>query len=109
MFLSYLESPNLGTSLEVWWLRLHASSAEGAGSIPHQGTKTPHVYMPHGVGEKMESLLILHPSGSFLSFPPPTVQFSAQDSKSTNTQVLFEALGWVHERELLPWRTVIYY
>ena len=35
MFFSYLESPYLGTSLEVRWLRLHASSAEGAGSIPH--------------------------------------------------------------------------
>ena len=35
MFSSYLESPYLGTSLEVRSLRLHASSAEGAGSIPH--------------------------------------------------------------------------
>ena len=32
---------NLGTSLVVQWLRLHASSAEGAGSIPGQGTKIP--------------------------------------------------------------------
>ena len=30
-----------GTSLAVQWLRLHASSAEGAGSIPGQGTKIP--------------------------------------------------------------------
>ena len=37
MFFSYLESPYLGTSLEVRWLRLHASSAEGSSSIPGVG------------------------------------------------------------------------
>ena len=31
-----------GTSLAVQWLRLHASTAEGMGSIPGQGTKIPH-------------------------------------------------------------------
>ena len=31
-----------GTSLEIQWLRLHASTAGGAGSIPGQGTKIPH-------------------------------------------------------------------
>ena len=31
-----------GTSLEVQWLRLHASTAGGTGLIPGQGTKTPH-------------------------------------------------------------------
>ena len=30
------------TSLAVQWLRLHASNAEGAGSIPGQGTKITH-------------------------------------------------------------------
>ena len=29
-------------SLVVWWLRLCASSARGAGSIPGWGTKIPH-------------------------------------------------------------------
>ena len=31
-----------GTSLVVQWLRLHASNAGGAGSIPGRGTKIPH-------------------------------------------------------------------
>ena len=31
-----------GTSLAVQWLRLCASTAVGAGSIPGQGTKSPH-------------------------------------------------------------------
>ena len=31
-----------GTSLAVQWLRLHISTARGAGSIPGQGTKIPH-------------------------------------------------------------------
>ena len=30
-----------GTSLAVQWLRLHASTAGGAGSIPGTGTKIP--------------------------------------------------------------------
>lgn len=32
----------LGTSLVIHWLRLHASKAGGAGSIPDQGTEVPH-------------------------------------------------------------------
>ena len=32
----------MGTSLAVQWLRLHASTAGGAGSIPGWGTKIPH-------------------------------------------------------------------
>ena len=30
------------TSLLAQWLRLHASTAEGMGSVPSQGTKSPH-------------------------------------------------------------------
>ena len=30
------------TALAVQWLRLHASTAGGAGWIPGQGTKIPH-------------------------------------------------------------------
>lgn len=33
----------LGTSLTVLMLRLHVSNAEGVGSIPSQGTKSPPV------------------------------------------------------------------
>ena len=32
----------MGTSLVGQWLRLHASTAGSAGSIPGQGTKIPH-------------------------------------------------------------------
>ena len=32
----------LETSLAVQWLRLHASTARGTGSIPGRGTKIPH-------------------------------------------------------------------
>ena len=33
---------SLGTSLVVQWLRLYTSNAGDPGSIPDQGTKTPH-------------------------------------------------------------------
>ena len=39
---SLLESPFIGTSLEVQWLRLCASTAGGMGSIPGQGPKILH-------------------------------------------------------------------
>ena len=35
-------SLSLGTSLAVQWLGFHTSTAEGTGSIPGQGIKTPH-------------------------------------------------------------------
>ena len=41
--LTYTEAEGLiGTSLVAQWLRLCASNADGVGSIPGQGTKTPH-------------------------------------------------------------------
>ena len=39
---SLLESPFIGTSLAVQWLRLCASTAGGMGSIPGQGPKILH-------------------------------------------------------------------
>ena len=42
----------LGTTLEVQWLRLQASNAGGAGSIPGQGTKT---HMPWGMAKKIKN------------------------------------------------------
>ena len=36
------QTKNLGISLAVQWLRLCDPNAGGAGSIPGQGTKTPH-------------------------------------------------------------------
>ena len=42
---------NEGTSLAVQWLRLHASTAGGTGSIPGCGTKIPHA-MWHGQKKK---------------------------------------------------------
>ena len=40
-----------GTSLAVRWLRLHTSTAAGAGSIPTQGTKILHATR-HGQKKK---------------------------------------------------------
>ena len=37
-----LEKKRCETSLVVWGLRLHASTAEAGGSIPDQETKIPH-------------------------------------------------------------------
>ena len=40
-----------GASLAVQGFRLHTSNAEGSGSIPGQGTKTPHATLR---GQKVE-------------------------------------------------------
>ena len=45
------EDRGTGTSLVVRWLRLRASTAGGAGSIPGQGTKIPHASRPMQQGE----------------------------------------------------------
>ena len=42
---------SIGTSLEVQWLRLHASNAGGTCSIPGWGTKIPHAAW-HGQKKK---------------------------------------------------------
>ena len=36
------KTPDVGTSVVVQWLRLHAANAGDLGSIPGQGTKIPH-------------------------------------------------------------------
>ena len=41
-FCHNLKRENLGTSLVVQWLRLHAPNAGGTGLIPCRGTKIPH-------------------------------------------------------------------
>ena len=41
-----------GASLAVQWLRFHASTAGGIGSIPDQGTKIPHATW-HGQKRKI--------------------------------------------------------
>ena len=43
--------PPEGNSLTVQWLGLHPFTAEGLGSIPHQGTK-----IPHGVIKKLKKI-----------------------------------------------------
>ena len=45
------------TSLAVQWLRLHASNAGGAGSIPSPVTKIPHA-MWHGQKKKKVEIFI---------------------------------------------------
>ena len=46
-----IKKKKLGTSLVVQWLRLHASNAGGAGSLPGWGTKIPHAPQ-HGSAKK---------------------------------------------------------
>ena len=47
----------MGTSLAIQWLRLCASNAEGADSIPGQGTKIPYAVQR---GRKNNKKLIKH-------------------------------------------------
>ena len=48
------ENP-LGTSPYTQWLRLYASNAGSAGSIPDQGTKIPHA-LQHGKAKQNKNL-----------------------------------------------------
>ena len=43
----------------VQWLRLHASTAGGMGSIPGQGTKIPHA-LRHGQKKKKKRQFVTH-------------------------------------------------
>ena len=58
----------LVTSLVVQWLRLHASTAGGTGSIPGQGAKIPHPTCRAAKKKKkrVKGALVHH-----LSIPPP--------------------------------------
>ena len=47
-----------GTSLAVQWLRLHASTAGGMGSIPGQGTKFPTCMLRGAAKKKKKNLSI---------------------------------------------------
>ena len=46
IFDDHIKGAARGTSLEVQWLRLLASNAGGAGSVPGQGTKIAHAARP---------------------------------------------------------------
>ena len=46
---------NIGTSLELQWLRLHAPNAGGMGLIPGGGTKAPHPSQ-HQCGQKQKKI-----------------------------------------------------
>ena len=50
---------NPGTFLEVQWLRLCASMAQGIGSIPDQGTKIPYAVQPGQKKKKKKSEILL--------------------------------------------------
>ena len=58
----------------VLWLRLHASSAAGVGSIPGQGTKIPHA-MQHSQKRKKEIAFgsgpVVHPTTHLCKFLGP--------------------------------------
>ena len=41
MIIGKVKKDHPGTSLKVYWLRLHASTAGGTGSIPGWGTRDP--------------------------------------------------------------------
>ena len=58
-----IAKPTSGTSLVVQWLRLQASNAEGMGSIPGGGTKSP-------TRLKAKKLIIKH---SLVNFPKSLV------------------------------------
>ena len=59
-----------GTSLAVKWLRLCASTARGAGSIPGQGTKIPHAlcYGQNIKGKNSKQKIILNLKGLWKFF-----------------------------------------
>ena len=58
------KNPGHGTSLVVQWLRLHASNAGGAGSIPDRGAKIPHASRPKNQNIKQkQSGTQLHSTG----------------------------------------------
>ena len=48
------------------WLRIHAYTAEGAGSIPGWGTKIPHATRC----SQKNTVTSLYPQGRFLEFLP---------------------------------------
>ena len=52
-----LEKETDGTSLAVQWLRLLTASAEGMGSIPGWGAKTPQASWPKNPNHKIEATL----------------------------------------------------
>ena len=52
----------LGTSLAIQWLRFWVSSAEGASSIPSQGTKIPHATW---CGQKKEKIVMFIASQNY--------------------------------------------
>ena len=60
---SSLKQRVFGISMTVQWLRLHASNAGGAGSIPGQRTRIPHA-AGHGQKEKKQRVF------SATSLPP---------------------------------------
>ena len=53
----FKQTGHWGTSLEVQWLGLHASTAGGAGSIPGRGNKFPHAAQ-HGQKMKKKRALV---------------------------------------------------
>ena len=53
-----LKKANNWTSLMVKWLRLHASTAGGVGSIP--GWEEPRAYMPHNLAKKKKIYIYIY-------------------------------------------------
>ena len=65
----WLKDWDLGTSLAVQWLKLHASNAGGAGSIPDWWTKIPHaVRRSQEIKKKEKDWDLLEDYGMFFLF-----------------------------------------
>lgn len=83
---------NRGTSLAIQWLRLHASTPRGAGSIPGWGTKIPHASglkkKKQNLGSFLEASL---PLGGFFS-PTLSLSFLICEMECADEKRLYEAL-----------------
>ena len=91
----------LGTSLAVQWLRLHASTAGGMGSIPGGGTKIPQAT---GHGQKINNnnnksfclkkqlilLCAFHLNKLFFNRLIVSIMFKEGPSKDCSTSIYFE-------------------
>ena len=75
---------NLGTSLAVQWLRLCASNAGGAGSIPGRGTRIPHATWP----KKTEPAILSNPVLPVLSNINEGTTIHLSNYLSLNLQII---------------------
>ena len=73
----------MGTSLEVQWLRLHASIAGGMGSIPGGGTKILHAVQP---GQKKKANYECH---YFIKHLSPFIRLKEGQVVKFNPEIMY--------------------